>query len=261
MTNNIRKFSYSISRAARRAYWFVINLLYRWKFLTVESIPIIINNFNRVTFLQQLILSLEQVGIRNIVIIDNHSDYPPLVQYYSSLDYPIIRLSQNLGHLALWRSGLYKKFKWNYFVYSDADVVPDELCPADFLQHFIEILRRNPRLEKVGFGIRIDDLPAHFQLREEVCNYEKRYWNQPVEDGLFDAPIDTTFALYKPFCDLRNGHAFTLRAYRTGTPYVLRHLPWYVDTANPGIEELHYIATSESSSTLSQQYKGKSRVY
>ena len=47
-----------------------------------RKIPIIINNFNRLTYLKDLIFFLEKNGYVNIVVIDNASTYPPLLEYY-----------------------------------------------------------------------------------------------------------------------------------------------------------------------------------
>lgn len=49
----------------------------KYKPTSYKNIPIIINNFNRLTCLQRLIASLEVRGYHNIYIIDNNSTYPP----------------------------------------------------------------------------------------------------------------------------------------------------------------------------------------
>ena len=54
---------------------------------------------------------------------------------------------------------------------------------------------------KVGFALRIDDLPQHYPLKEKVIKWEKQFWTKKVNktDNIYYAEIDTTFALYKPF--------------------------------------------------------------
>lgn len=239
----------------------LINLCYDLGLLSAQYIPIIINNYNRHSFLIRLITALKRYGFRKIVILDNNSTYLPLLDYYRQTDCEVVRLQSNYGHLALWKSGMYKKYRWDYYVYTDPDVLPIESCPDDFLVYFRSLLSRFRHLDKVGFGIMIDDLPECFSLRDKVRKYEARYWNSPVGDGLYDAPIDTTLALYKPLTHLKDGHAYTLRAYRTGPPYLLRHLPWYQDTSNPDEEEMYYRSSAGKSSSLAQQYKGGHTVY
>ena len=69
-----------------------------------------------------------------------------------------------------------------------------------------------------------------------IIELESKYWQKPLGDGLFAAPIDTTFALYRP-----GAHGgYWLPACRTGEPYLARHLPWYQDSANLSEEEAYY---------------------
>ncbi|HNY14595.1 MAG TPA: hypothetical protein PKI12_03580, partial [Bacteroidales bacterium] len=115
-----------------------------------KKIPIIINNFNRLEMMVQLIESLEKRGYTNIFIIDNLSTYPPLLEYYKTCKYTVFRLDRNIGMNALWGSGLIKKFRNDYFVYTDSDMVPVEECPDDFLLFFLEVLRKHKLAQKAG---------------------------------------------------------------------------------------------------------------
>jgi len=251
----------STARVVKRLYWFILNLAYRTRIISVAEIPIVINNFNRLTFPLQLIRFLERCGLRKIVILDNNSTYPPLLEFYEKCPYLVVRSEENYGHLAFWKSGLYHRFKWNYFVYTDADVVPVDDCPKDFMVHFKSVLDANPRLDKIGFGIKIDDLPDSFSLKKKVVDYESKYWRKQVKPNLFDAPIDTTFALYRPLSHLKSGEVYTLPAYRFGYPYVVRHLPWYEDSLNRTDEEMFYIQNSNTSSSIAQHQLGGESVY
>ncbi|MCU1500242.1 MAG: glycosyl transferase family 2, partial [Acidimicrobiales bacterium] len=138
-----------------------------------------------------------------------------------------------------WLSGLVQReAAGRYFVVSDPDVVPDAMCPPDAIDHFRAVLDRHPELDKVGFGLRIDDLPQHYALRDDVVDWEGKFWDPAieVEPGLYAAGIDTTFALYRP---LERRHEM-MRAMRTGKPYVARHLPWYVDSSDLSEEDQYY---------------------
>ncbi len=222
-----------------------------------KSIPIIINNFNRVTTLKELISFLEKRGYKNIFIIDNASTYPPLLEYYKQTPYKVFMLDKNIGYKALWRTPIYKQFQGNLFVYTDSDVVPCEECKDDFMDLFRSIMKRHPFATKVGFGLRIDDLPDHFSQKQSVIEWEKRHWEIESERDLFRAPIDTTFALYRPYT--RAYSNWYIESYRTGGSYVARHIPWYTNSANPSQEELYYIKSCIRSShwTAMQQSEFK----
>lgn len=248
-------------KSLKLTYWWIVSLGYKLRLLDFYGIPVIINNFNRLTFPAQLIEFLKKCGLTNIIILDNHSTYPPLLEYYEKGECQVIREPINHGHLALWKSGHYHKYKWNYFFYTDSDVVPVEECPKDFVEYMKSVLDNDYTLDKVGFGIKIDDLPDSFSLKEKVMNYERRYWQKEVKPGLFEAPIDTTFTLYRPFSNIRNGEIYTLKALRTGAPYLIRHLPWYMDSEKLTDEEKYYQETCNSSSSLGKQQKGLGEIY
>lgn len=216
-----------------------------------KTVPIVINNFNRLTFLQKLIGSLECRGYSNIYIIDNASTYPPLLDYYDRCPYKVFRLEKNIGYLSIWETGIYDMFKKSFYVYTDSDMQIDESCPDDFMARFINVMQEHPMAQKVGFGLRIDDLPDHFKNKDNVLMHEARFWERPVADNLYAAEIDTTFALYRPYC---KGKADRYQeTYRTGGRYVIRHLPWYVDSSSMTEEEQYYINSITKSTHWSQQ--------
>jgi len=202
-----------------------------------KNIPIIINNRNRFTYLMQLISWLEKNGYNNIFIIDNKSSYQPLVDYYKITPYKVFYLSENVGYLSLWKTGIIKQFENNYYVYTDPDVIPVNDCPDDILEYFYTILQRYSNVEKVGFGLKINDLPDHYADKQKVLEWERKFWIKEIEENVYDAGIDTTFALYKPYT---NGFNYVQNALRTGKVYQLHHLPWYEDSSNLTEENLFY---------------------
>jgi len=210
-----------------------------------KKIPIIINNRNRLTFLLELISSLEVRGYYNIYIIDNNSTYPPLLDYYKKCPYRIFRLNQNVGHLAIWATDIFKLFINDYYVYSDPDIVPIEECPDDFMSFFVDTLKKYKFTPKVGFSLKIDDLPDCFSKKHDVINWENHFFETKVDEFLYLAPVDTTFALYRPWA--RNGANSAFKMFRTAHPYMARHKPWYIDNSNLTEEEKYYIEHAEMS--------------
>ena len=53
---------------------------------------------------------------------------------------------------------------------------------------------------------------------------------------MFQAEVDTTFALYRSPAEKHS----TARALRTAAPYVARHLGWYADSTQPTDEQRYY---------------------
>lgn len=236
----------------------VHNFFHAEKVTDFKQIPIIINNYNRLEYPRRLIDFLTLRGYTNIYIIDNHSSYPPLLKWYEDCPHNVIRLKENVGYLSFSKTNIHKMFADQYFVYTDPDVLPAEECPDDFLEHFYNLLQRYPQAVKVGFSLKIDDLPDCFADKKTVIAWESRFWEKQLEPGVYDADIDTTFALYRPNVSVGSGPR-GLRI-RTGGNYTARHLPWYIDSAAPSEEDRYYLSTIKTSSHWSERTTEKDRT-
>jgi hypothetical protein len=204
--------------------------------LAALDVPIFIVSRDRLTPLQRLVSWLERVGCVEIYILDNDSAYEPLLEWYRESPHTVLALGQNYGKNALWLApGVFDRVRGRRFVYSDPDIVPDESCPLDALDRFGELLDRYLAVTKAGFGLRIDDLPDHYPHKSAVLAWERRFWDWPLGRGAYYAPIDTTFALYRPGSGARPNEAV-----RTGPPYVARHDSWYLDIESLPDDELCY---------------------
>ena len=145
------------------------------------------------------------------------------MDFYANTTFQVLPLNRNAGHTAPWDSMAISLFAHNnYYVLSDPDIIPVEDCPTDAISYFYKILIKYKNIVKVGFGLKIDDLPGYYHLKDVVINWEKQYWDKQTEPRVYLASIDTTFALYKP-----HSYYSLEDSLRTGEPYVARHLPWY----------------------------------
>ncbi len=203
----------------------------------MNQYPILIICRDRLSCLLQLLNWLEGAGHERIYLMDNDSTYEPLLEYYETTPHQVVRLGFNSGHTGIWNTGYVDKIAGDeHFVVTDPDVIPVEECPLDAVDYFRGILDRHADRTKAGFTLKIDDLPDHFKYKKEVIRHESQYanWGGPEPRCNF-APIDTTFALYKPHAQPDISYSV-----RTTKPYEARHLPWYIDTSNLDDEELYY---------------------
>ena len=223
----------------------------------INNIPVIINNFNRLNYLKRLVNWLESAGFKNIYIIDNNSDYQPLLDYYNITPHIVYRLDRNKGHFALWETVIFSRFSNHYYIYTDPDLLPVEECPLDVVKHFCDLLQKYSDYSKVGFGLKIDDLPDDYPLKDKVLKWESMFWKREVEKDVYDAHIDTTFALYRP--GARGGA--DIPALRTGGKYMMRHLPWYEIPNSFDNETSHYYSSAGDSSSWYSVLKGKQTDY
>ena len=174
------------------------------------------------------------------VFVDNNSDYPPLLEYYKTTKYEVIRMNKNYGYKVVWEQNVLNKLgiTGNYIV-TDPDLDLSGI-PDDFLSVLEEGLRRYPQFDKCGFSLEINDLP---KTSFNPVDWEIKFWQHPLDDRYFAAPIDTTFALYKT-------PVHSYNAIRTNRPYCCRHLPWYYFDFKdmPDDEQFYFRTTFETHS-------------
>ncbi len=213
------------------------------------NIPIFINARDRVGVMQQQIDWLLNAGYTNIIILDNNSTYPPLMEYYKSFKgdkrVRIIIFDHNLGFKSIWLSGILEAMNIDTpYVYTDPDLVPIDTCPKNVVQHLLKILKKAPFIKKVGLGMVYDDIT--FYDKEHWQEIEQHYYDYTdVAKDLYYIQVDTTFALYV------NCRHYNLRfSMRTLGDLMARHLPWYFDYDNLPKDEKYYLEHSDKSSTI-----------
>jgi hypothetical protein len=204
----------------------------------------LIINYNRLTLTRNLADWCAAHGL-DVVIIDNGSDYPPLLDYYANTPHMVHRLPANYGHTVVWLLGLEKLYaQGERYIVTDPDL---DLAgvPPDFLQVLHTGLDRYRGVDKCGLSLEVNDLPDTPEAHLVRTQYEVRYWQHPLDPMYFQADTDTTFALYR-----ENVHHYGHSAVRTNRPYTARHLPWYyVNLASLPTDEQHYFTTANDSSS------------
>jgi len=204
------------------------------------SIPAIIVNRNLLSTLISTIDFLSKESRVEIIIYDQDSTYPPLLEYYKTCPYKIIK-SKNLGPHSVW--GNLKEYLQDYFIITDSDCTYDGI-PEDWLDTlFITVNNTN---EKAGFSLNLD-FPIS-TLKEDVCTWEAKFWKFKNEYGWI-ADIDTTFALYPP------KSPFKYTATRLDKPYCAIHVPWTLNKDKLSEEWFYYINHVSGISTWGNKLK------
>ena len=181
------------------------------------DVPIFVNVRDRLTDLRALVGWLERAGHERITLLDNDSEYPPLLDYLDETPHAVVRLGENLGARAIWEAGLVPDDE--FCVYTDPDVVPLDECPPDAVERLVGLLHRHLSFSKAGLGLYLEDVPRTMLAYEWERGPQIN--GREVEPHALESLIDTTFAVYRP------GVGFGFRAIRTAYPYVARHGPWY----------------------------------
>jgi hypothetical protein len=202
-------------------------------------------NFNRLSLTVNMANYISDCGVEPI-IVDNKSNYPPLLDYYKNSPYKIERLPENYGNKAVWCSGILDKYKIDRnFIITDPDLDISNI-PKDWPEVLVECLRKYPHADKIGFSLEINDLPET-QLKNTIIEKEIDFWHHPINDQFFDARIDTTFALYRNRGEKIRKYEWDYSAIRTNRPYTARHVPWYYTSINDiPADERYYMKTCQN---------------
>lgn len=214
-----------------------------------KDIDVFVISYNRLSYLESLVLWLEKAGFENIHIVDNASTYLPLLEYLKLSKHKVHRLEKNYGHLTVWDCEKFKDIvEHKNYIVTDCDVLPIDECPSNVTEYFLQILEKYPTVTKVGFALKIDDLPDNNSSKETVIEWEKQFWQKKISDGLYDASIDTTFALYRPRIYPESKKWW--KSIRTDFPYLAQHLPWYVDSSQQSKEDKFYQNSLQNESSF-----------
>ena len=216
-----------------------------------RSTPFVINSYNQLTYVRNLVARLREAGFRNIYIVDQASTYPPLQAWLAQageqgIVFPLHSPTNNGPH-HFFLARLYEVFGGAPFLYSDPDLSWDTLA-NDFVTRMFEIAHRY-HIHKVGPALTI---PAPAELKPgmittadrgipmTVAEFEQRYWMHEIEPGVYNAPIDTTMHLFLPQY-YEDGAALITGLRVGGEGYSLRHLPWFIDDPMPADEYQFYL--------------------
>src|SRR5580658_5215869 len=110
-----------------------------------DTIPVYINNRNRLSTMKEMINWLLSAGTKKIIIVDNASSYPLLLEYYKNLPSGVVveMLGRNGGPRIFWEMQMHLRQSTPYIV-TDSDLVPDRDCPKDLVHQLNVLLHTNP---------------------------------------------------------------------------------------------------------------------
>jgi hypothetical protein len=198
---------------------------------------------DRVSYAKQCVEALQMAGLE-VHIIDQDSTYPPAVEWLEQAPAQVHKLvNQHPQRLWQWTGLSYLVGMNQHYVVTDCDVVPGN-PGLDWVGDFQYILDRYPDRCKVGWSLRLSDIPKTYKHRQKVIDWENQHWQHPLDEMtpgrtvLFGAAVDTTLAMYQP---LNMYPSFLLGpALRAGYPYYAKHLSWYEDSTIMSAEQAYY---------------------
>lgn len=223
---------------------------------------IYINNRNYLTWTRAMVEILMAQG-HDVLIFDNASNYPPLLEWYQQAPCPVVCSQVNFGNKAIWRSGILQGCDEPYVV-TDPDLDVSNV-PADWPEKLMEgCIRYN--VFKCGFSLDETLVPPENPawVEDDFCNHPEglpQIWGKKLDGGYLDYPTDTTFALYLPkHPESVENRGYVVGGIRTDRPYTVRHLPWHLvveKSSDPNAlvipmnnEIYHYFRTADFNESL-----------
>jgi hypothetical protein len=212
-----------------------------------KNMSIVIIGYNQYTYISKMVAQLEKYT-NDIIIIDNFSDYKPLLKYYETeYKYTLLKMDKNYGHKVYEMSFIINLLGYIYII-TDPDLEFNKNLPNNCIAEMIEV-SKTYKAGRVGFAIEIesDDIRDGLSYAGmDIKTWERRFWKSPLEHPylkLYSAAIDTTFCLLNMY---NNIYGLSIRV---GGDFICKHLPWY---NNYWLELLddeysHYLVNNKSS--------------
>jgi glycosyltransferase involved in cell wall biosynthesis len=205
-----------------------------------DKMLVIIPVFNQKWLLHNTIKKLRRLGLRNIIIFDNGSTYPPLLYFYRKTKIPVCVFPSNPGpRYFVECSAIWQQLP-NIFIVTDPDLeYPDEI-PKTVVQDLIDLTSKH-KLGKIGLALdRSQENLYVSNIIHHVRTWEGNFWQEIIDttpggDPVYKALIDTTFALYR-----KEFYTDWYPAPRLAGRYCCYHYGWYKDRPGPQVEHEYY---------------------
>ena len=214
----------------------------------MDKIPCFLIARDRFTCLKNMVEYLIQIPELRVVVLDNNSSYPPLLEWYDTNPCEVERLTANYGNFVLWSSttavpdhekpNFFEKYDCvgKRYILSDCDLDLSSIPKETLVSVLNTGLDRYPWAAKVGLGLRIDDLP-NTEIGKEAKGWEGNNWKL-IDDIYIKAAVDTTFCMCSGIGEQNDFD----KCLRINFPYVARHLTWYYGPQNlPPEDEMWYL--------------------
>jgi hypothetical protein len=199
-----------------------------WDYLK-QNISALIISFNNFTFLKMMVNQLKKYT-KDIIILDNNSSFPPLIEYLKSLEseYTIFRFDKNYGY-TIYKQERIQNLVGPIYLLTDPDIQLNPNLPSTFIREFYELSKQYQRY-KVGPALDIfsDDIRTDVKSHSRtIYDWESQNWKVKIPNEKFElypVGIDTTFCLVNTNYPTGSWNSNSLRV---AGNYTAKHLPWH----------------------------------
>ena len=220
-------------------------------FTSINSIPIVIPTFNNPTYLWRFIEQLQRFPKIQILIYDNNSTYPPMLQLLNELEkkYTLVRNSENRGPEFVYQDQNLLKSLPLQFLLSDPDLDLNPGLPINFFETFFA-LTEFYKIGKAGSALSIpDNFKTNLKLVQRdvtttAIEYETQFWQnlsgfvKKDSAKIYGAALGATLCLVNMKYLSDDNH--WSKGIRVAGIYENKHLPWELYFDLPKDEKEYY---------------------
>ena len=147
------------------------------------EVPILIPVFNLCSYADSMVQQLVSRGVTGIIVCDNASTYPPMMDYLDNLSKSqrVVRFTENLGPRYVAESAEMIDLLPEYFIITDPDLVLNARLPDGFIDKMKDVIHAH------NFSIRIGCTHGRTSIGKLKCptcqpvfptTYISRHWIQ-----------------------------------------------------------------------------------
>lgn len=189
--------------------------------------------FQQFRWLEMMLPDVKRLGLEP-VIVDNNSTHEETVEWLKKQTCEVRQVGFNCGNHGFWDRDYPELTGRVPYVMTDSDLDLSNV-PDDAVAKLQDVLLRHTDVPKVGLSLSLASLSE--DKHDLVHTWEDRYWVNLREPGVWEAPVDTTFAMYDP----TRRHMLVDNFYtalRLDKPYTAIHIPWSYnfDEASPDVK-------------------------
>jgi len=221
-----------------------------------KYLPVVVIAHNNLHFVKNFIEQLKKYP-NPIIIMDNKSDYEPLLEYYKEIQYEMgskleIRyLNENYGSAVFIRL---KNELPKVYILSDPDLKLNPDMPMNFGEIMYNLSNKYKAF-KVGLALNISDKDkfltcSNYIDGQNIVEWERKYWEDRIPDSDYELyrvgkTDNTTFSLINNNYQINN-------EIRIAGNFTAKHLPWYKGylEKNMPSDELKQWKTNNNSSSI-----------
>ena len=209
-------------------------------------------NYNKLYVLKRCLNSLKEVCSK-IYIIDNASDYIPLLNFYKSIENSNIKIIYNSKITDpddLDSLGYYiNKYKDDeFYLVTDSDI--ELLYPELAINAYKTLFKHYPDVNCIGPQLKIDNIPDNYPAKSFVLQIHQYFYNQKpccINNIYFlFKRIDTTLAIYRTD---KKWERLDDNSIRVFYPFNAIHLDWYITPNNMTIDQKYYLKHNKNNKT------------